>query len=105
MAVVFVYIWYTRAQLRPALAAQLDKKQVQSLLQFGAPLIFSGLAYWGLIATSAIALRSFSTFSELGIYSVTTSIAGVAAIFQSIFTVIWAPIVYKWVAEGLMPRA
>ena len=97
MAVVFVYIWYTRAQLRSALAAQLDKKQVQSLLQFGAPLIFSGLAYWGLIATSAIALRSFSTFSELGIYSVTTSIAGVAAIFQSIFTVIWAPIVYKWV--------
>ena len=101
MAVVFVYIWYTRAQLRPALAAQLDKKQVQSLLQFGAPLIFSGLAYWGLVATSAIALRSFSTFSELGIYSVTTSIAGVAAIFQSIFTVIWAPIVYKWVAEGV----
>ena len=28
------------------------------------------------------------------------SFAGVATIFQSIFSVVWAPIVYKWVAEG-----
>lgn len=103
MAVVAVYIWNTRAQWGPAPTAQLDAKQVRALLQFGIPLIFSGLAYWGLVATSSIALRSFSTFSELGIYSVTTSIAGVAAIFQSIFTVVWAPIVYKWVAAGVDP--
>ena len=101
IAVVVVYMWNTRAQWRPALTAQLDKAQVQSLLQFGTPLIFSGLAYWGLVATSSVALRSLSTFSELGVYSVTTSIAGVAAIFQSIFTVVWAPIVYKWVAAGV----
>lgn len=101
VAVAAVYMWNTRAEWYPAVTAQLDKKQVQSLLKFGAPLIFSGLAYWGLIATSTIALRSLSTFSELGIYSVTTSIAGVAAIFQSIFTVVWAPIVYKWVAAGV----
>lgn len=101
IAVVAIYMWNTRAQWRPALTAQLDKKQVQSLLQFGTPLIFSGLAYWGLVATSSVTLRSLSTFSELGIYSVTTSIAGVAAIFQSIFTVVWAPIVYKWVAAGV----
>lgn len=101
IAVVVVYMWNTRDQWRPALTARLEKKQVQSLLQFGTPLIFSGLAYWGLIATSSVALRSLSNFSELGIYSVTSSIAGVAAIFQSIFTVVWAPIVYKWVAAGV----
>ena len=101
MAVVAVYIWNTRAQWRPAITARLDKKQVQSRLQFGIPLIFSGLASWGLVATSSVALRSLSSFSELGVYSVTTSIAGVAAIFQSIFTLVWAPIVYKWVAAGV----
>lgn len=101
MAVVAVCMWNTRAEWRPAITARLDKKQVQPLLQFGSPLIFSGLAYWGLVATSSVALRSLSSFSELGIYSVTTSIAGVAAIFQSIFTVVWAPIVYKWVAGGV----
>lgn len=101
IAVVSTYLWTTRQQWRPAIAAQIDTQQVQSLLHFGVPLIFSGFAYWGLVATSSIALRSLSTFSELGIYSVTSSIAGIAAIFQSIFSVVWAPIVYKWVAEGV----
>lgn len=103
VAVALVYMWNTRSQWRPALTARHEKKQVQSLLQFGTPLIFSGLAYWGLVATSSVTLRSLSTFSELGIYSVTTSIAGVAAIFQSVFAVVWAPIVYKWVAAGVDP--
>lgn len=100
IAVVLVYLWNTRKQWRPAVTAPLDRQQVRSLLKFGAPLIFSGLAYWGLVATSSIALRSLSTFTELGIYSVTMSFSGVATIFQSIFSVVWAPIVYKWVAEG-----
>ena len=100
IAVVLVCLWNTRRQWRPAIAAKLDWKQLRSLLKFGSPLIFSGLAYWGLIATSSFALRSLSTFSELGIYSVAMSFAGVATIFQSIFSVVWAPIVYKWVAEG-----
>ncbi len=95
-----IYLRNTQNQWRPAIETQLDIKQVRSLLNFGTPLIFSGLAYWGLAATSSIVLRSLSSFSELGIYSITTSIAGVATIFQSIFSVVWAPIVYKWVAEG-----
>jgi len=100
LAGVLIYLWNTRKQWRPAMAAKLDRLQVRSLLKFGTPLIFSGVAYWGLVATSSIALRSLSTFSELGIYSVAMSFAGVATIFQSIFSVVWAPIVYKWVAEG-----
>lgn len=100
IAVVLVCLWNTRRQWRPAIAAKLDRQQLRSLLKFGLPLIFSGLAYWGLIATSSFALRSLSTFAELGIYSVAMSFAGVATIFQSIFSVVWAPIVYKWVAEG-----
>lgn len=95
------YLRNTKNQWRSAIATQLDIKQVHSLLNFGAPLIFSSLAYWGLAATSSIVLRSISSFSELGIYSITTSIAGAATIFQSIFSVVWAPIVYKWVADGI----
>lgn len=101
IAVVFIYFWNTRNQWRPALKTSLVSAQIRSLLRFGTPLIFSGIAYWGLATTSSISLRYFSTFSELGIYSITTSVAGVAAIFQSIFSVVWAPIVYKWVAEGV----
>jgi len=45
-----------------------------------------------------------STFEELGIYSVSASVAGVALIFQRVFSTVWAPIVYKWAAEGINPQ-
>lgn len=101
LVVLLVYTWNTRSQLRLALRARPSSALIRSLLKFGTPLVFSGLAYWGLTATSALVLRSHATLSELGIYSVTSSFAGVAAIFQSIFSVVWAPTVYKWVNEGV----
>lgn len=101
MAVVVVYAWNTRAQWVPALKARPSATQIRTLLKFGFPLVFSGLAYWGLTATSSLVLSKQSTFNELGIYSVTSSFAGVAAIFQSIFTVMWGPTVFKWVNQGV----
>lgn len=101
LAVLAVYAWNTRQQWRPAMTAQPSGVQVSALLKFGLPLVFSGLAYWGLSATSILVLRAYSTFGELGVYAVTSSIAGAAAIFQSIFTVVWGPTVYKWVEQGV----
>ena len=101
LAVVLVYAWNTRTQWRPALKARPSAHEVRSLLQFGFPLVFSGLAYWGLTTTSILVLRSKSNLGELGIYSVTGSIASVATIFQSIFSVVWAPMIYKWVNQGV----
>jgi O-antigen/teichoic acid export membrane protein len=48
-------------------------------------------------------LRKYSTYEELGIYSVSVSFAGAAIIFQSIFSTIWSPLVYRWVNEGVDP--
>lgn len=101
LTVVLVYLWNTRAQWRPAVRARVSATQTRSLLKFGFPLVFSGLAYWGLTATSTVVLRSQSNLGELGTYSVTNSFSGVAAIFQSIFTVMWGPTVFKWVNEGV----
>lgn len=100
-AVLFLYVWNTRIQWRAAWGASIDVGQLRRLLKYGVPLIFAGLAYWGLSATSALMLRSLSTFHELGIYSVSMSVAGVAIVVQSIFSIIWAPVVYKWVASGV----
>lgn len=101
LAVVLVFTWNTRAQWHPAFKAQPTGILSRSLMKFGIPLVFSGLTYWGLTATSSVVLRSQSALSELGVYAVTSSFAGVAAIFQSIFSVVWAPTVYKWVSEGV----
>lgn len=99
--VVLVYSWNTRKELLMAFRARIDRTELHTLIKFGFPLVFSGLAYWALTATSTIMLRAQSTMAELGVYSVVSSIATVAAIFQSIFTVVWAPTVYKWVHQGV----
>ena len=98
--VAFVLAWSTRNQWVPVFETPIQHRQVGHLLKYGFPLVFSGLVYWGLTATSTLVLRGQSSLSELGVYAVTSSIAGVAAVFQSIFTVIWGPVVYKWVNEG-----
>lgn len=100
VAVLLIYVWNTRRQWVPALGASIDAPRLRALFRYSVPLNFAGVAYWGLSATSVLALRSFSSFRELGIYSVAMSVGGLAMIFQSIFSVIWAPVVYKWVAIG-----
>lgn len=100
VAVLLIFSWNTRHQWVPALRVSVDKVRLRAMLRYSVPLIFAGLAYWGLSATSAFVLRMLSTFDELGVYSVSMSVAGVAVIFQSIFSVVWAPVVYKWAANG-----
>lgn len=99
--VMFTYAWNTRRDWVQLFQLSLRRTDVTSLLAYGFPLALSGLAYWGLTATSTFALRHWSTLEELAIFSVTSSFAGAAVIFQSIFATIWAPTVYKWVAQGV----
>lgn len=100
-AVFLVFAWNTRKEWMKALEYKIDLKELNHLLSFGLPLVIGGLASWGLDVMDKLFLRTMSTFSELGIYSVAVSIAGVASIFAGIFNTIWAPMVYKWVNDGV----
>lgn len=70
------------------------------MLSFGFPLLIGGLAYFGMIALDKVFLRVFSSFSELGIYSVAASLAAGASVVSGIFSMIWGPTLYKWAAQG-----
>jgi O-antigen/teichoic acid export membrane protein len=98
--VLLVLGWTTKQDWMAAIRARIQCTYLVSIVGFGAPLILSSVAYWALTATSTFALRSLSTLSELAVYSVAASFAGAAAILQSIFSVVWAPTVYKWAADG-----
>lgn len=100
-AVFLVFGWNTRKEWLNAFKYDIDIKELNKLLVFGLPLVIGGLAYWGLSVMDRLFLRGMSTYSELGVYSVAMSVAGVAAIFSGIFTTVWAPMVYKWVNEGV----
>lgn len=101
VAVTLVYGWNTRQEWLAALKQGVDIEKLKVMLLFGAPLIMGGIAFWGMTAIDKVFLRNLSTFEELGVYSVATSFAAAAIVFQSVFSTIWAPTVYKWAAEGI----
>ena len=101
LAVTLIYAWNTRKEWLAALPLKIDIEKLKALLRFGSPLIMGSAAFWGLTAMDKLFLRSFSSFEELGIYSVASNFAAVAIIFQSVFSTVWAPIVYKLAAEGI----
>lgn len=100
-AVCLILAWNTRAEWWAACRQPGNYAQLSAMLRFGLPLVISGVAYWGLTTMDRLFLRSYASFDELGIYAVATSFAGAALIFQSVFSTIWAPIVYKWSASGI----
>ncbi len=98
---VFIILAYiTRKEWFLALQQSFDYPQFKALLTFGFPLVFSGLAFWGLTAVDRFFIVEYSSYVELGLYSVAISFAGAAMVLKTIFSILWAPTVYKWVADG-----
>lgn len=96
----FMFSWGTRKVWLLSLVSTINWNKQKELLIYGLPLVFGGLASWGLNVMDKLFLRSLSNFTELGVYSVAMSIAGVVILFSGIFNTIWSPMVYKWVSEG-----
>lgn len=97
VSVFLVFSWNTRKEWLASFKYEFNWVRFRPLLLFGLPLVIGGLASWGLNVMDRLFLRSLSTFSELGVYSVTMSIAAVATVFSGVFNTIWAPLVYKWI--------
>ena len=104
LAVFLIYAFNTRQDWVPALTAVMDKPKQKQMLSFGFPLIGSGVAFWGLTAMDKFFIRGYSSFEQLGIYSVSLSFASAALVFQAVFSTVWAPIVYRWNSEGIVPE-
>ncbi len=94
-----VFTWNTKSEWLIAIKEQININELKSAFSFGWPLIFGGLASWGLNVMDRLFLRYFSTYPELGVYSITMSVAVVVTIFAGIFNTIWSPMVYKWMSE------
>ncbi|NOH80818.1 oligosaccharide flippase family protein [Vibrio sp. RE86] len=101
LIVFLILVWNIRYDLLKASFCHIDKEKLKGMLNYGIPLIFSGIAYWGLTAIDRFFLRELSSYEELGIYSVAINFAAVALILQNVFTTVWVPIVYKWIADGV----
>lgn len=73
-----------------------DKKLVDKLLKFGLPLIPASVIYWLFNSMDKLAMRKWSTFSQIGLYSAAFKIVLVLGIVQTAFSTFWSPTAYRW---------
>lgn len=100
LAMIPFLVWHNCHENVGAIEQPIDKLHLFEMIKYGYPLVLGGLAYWGLTASDKVFLRSLSTYTQLGLYSVAVSMAAGAAIFSNIFSTVWAPTVYKWAANN-----
>lgn len=90
---IFKYIKKNRGKKMPAVLTR-------SLYGFGLPLLLSSVIYWAVTAIGSMMLKSMAGLEQVGLYAVAINLAGVAVVFQNILSVVWVPIVYKWVSSN-----
>lgn len=99
VATCLVFGFNTRKTWIKSIYSKFSLSDLRPHLVFGLPLLLGGIASWGLNTSDRLFLKTFSSYAELGVYSVAMSLAGIATIFAGIFNVIWAPLVYRWISE------
>ncbi|PME41025.1 hypothetical protein BCV40_22115, partial [Vibrio sp. 10N.286.55.E12] len=97
---VVVSVIVTRREWLLAMKAKFNKSFQVELLKFSLPLVISGLSFWCMTSLDRVFIKHYLGFDLLGIYSVAISFSGAVLVLQSVFSTIWAPMVYEWAAKG-----
>lgn len=74
---------------------KIDKKLVFEVVQYGYPLVFSGLFWWILNWIDRVVLRLYVDFSEIGLYSAAFKIISAMNLLTSGFSTLWYPFAYE----------
>lgn len=84
---------------RPAIPG--DMALYRRLLAFGLPLVPAALLSWLANSIDKIALRSFSTFDQIGIYAGAFKVVNVLVVARKSFNSFWVPTAYRWYEQGV----
>lgn len=96
-----VILILTRDDWKSLCKTELDMRLMKKTLFFSFPLIFGGIAYWGIFTLDRIFLKVYSGLGQVAIYSVASTLASSITLISGVFTTIWHPMVYRWVKEGV----
>jgi len=80
---------------------RLQKDLLRRLYKYGLPMIPVALFSWLLTSMDKIALRTWASFDELGLYSAAFRVVMVLNIIQASFSNFWSPTAYKWYENGV----
>ena len=92
---LLTYLYLTKNNLLKSFKSKYDYDLSKKVIKFSLPLVLGGVAYWGATMLDRVLIKYFSGFEEVGLYSVSSSIAAGALILSSVFSNIWHPMVYK----------
>ncbi|ONK21030.1 hypothetical protein BLX87_24195 [Bacillus sp. VT-16-64] len=68
---------------------------IKDILKFGRPLVLTSLIIWLFQSIDRIALKEWSTYTEVGLYSAAFKIVAVLNVIQASFTTFWVPVSYE----------
>lgn len=69
--------------------------QIIELLKYGIPFIPTFLIGWLFEAIDRIAIKEFSTFNQMGLYSAAMRIVAILTILQTTFSTFWTPLAFS----------
>jgi len=85
-------IYFGKEYWKPA---RFSFSEVRAVLKFGLPFVPNLLLSWLFTSMDRIALRRYSTMTEIGLYSAAFKIASVMNLFQTGFSLLWMPTAYE----------
>lgn len=78
----------------------LNKTLILNMLKFGLPLIIAASLTNFLNSLDRMALRLWSSFFEIGIFTAAIKISGTLSMIQASFTNFWIPVAYRWHSQN-----
>lgn len=73
----------------------INKSSIKEIIKYGLPFIPTFLISWVFEAIDKMALRYFSTFEEIGLYTAASKIVAILTVIQIAFSNFWTPIAYE----------
>lgn len=93
-------LFFSKKFLKQVILSNINLEDLRGLLSYGVPLAFASVIYWGVTSFDRFMIEALSSIEELAVYSLAASFAASAVILQRIFSIMWAPIVYKRLEDG-----
>jgi O-antigen/teichoic acid export membrane protein len=77
---------------------------LKQLVAFGFPLALASVMFWSLTSFGAYLTQIFHSPTETARLVVATSLSNVSAIVQAMFSILWLPVLYRKLNEGVTPE-
>ncbi|EMS4895845.1 lipopolysaccharide biosynthesis protein, partial [Neisseria gonorrhoeae] len=103
LAAAAFLLFQNRCRLKAVWRAPFSPAVLHRGLRYGIPLALDSLAYWGLTSADRLFLKKYAGLEQLGIYSMGISFGGAALLFQSIFSTVWTPYIFRAIEKNAPP--